>query len=1515
MSGMDAFQKKIEMVQMLTPDNEDMRSINLRIQIYNRYADICDVALSAELDEQIIISNKTAFKAVCSDSVYKTILTQFNRDDIFKQVCTQRQRLRKGFSNIESAEKLIKRVAQIVEYNGEVYSVSEVLSMLNTFKKVPKQQVEIKAEETATVTQGIDIDIDENIASELDSVFNDDTVIDGWGDDDYTEDNSEDNNNSNDLGISEDELDKLLDEAIEQSSYSVEAQVAQIERITSSMADNTSSMEDFDINNQDAIRAQVEARDKAIQAKIDDEEEDRKIQELNSVVKAETESREVDRMIVSKTVNLILSVYDVIYAPLFQSTPSGILTSAGVLTIKSNNAMNITGDGKEYAIRLFGAMKGLYGNSIRELEYHEEISNDCINPDGSLKYNYIPSLQVRNVYGIYRGQDGTLKRETNWNKFRSKLVKYLTKQITNLMENFNGDLLNLSNSLVELFTTVYVAEDFDVNKSIKLLMKSIEIEKKHGSLDGVGKMLASGEAFPIDTSSLDLVDNSPMEMGVYNVLLVMDKKQYNGEVLFAYKPLRKILESGGSIGLQHTLLGRDIKGKNVTYNFESPQAVDSLIIAGSGSGKGVVTLNILATFIASGCPTVYVDWKPDMAAMLWNLERSTGARILAVDGLAGKSDGVVPVRNYGTGINAPYIPGISDKLNCLSYMKMFQIMVLSAKARNMNYNGMTAKGQKMQFILDEAQAMNKILGQLKQNLETFIKENKPTKERPETDEYKYVKKVNAMLNSMFSGAVTFRNTTGRTGNVGLIMLGQQSDCTAWATGALKRDTFGFLVGNCSMKMLGKDAVDGTKYSLNGAVPKGNGFLGNMGYFALIPQALADKSDPDKIKVVKSYLVLNDNDYTSDGPGKFTKGMLKNITDPVIAENLINEDFYPEDPNTGKRYTNPLVGFKGLIEYIGSNIPNFNLNANLEAGYREVEKLLSGLGIVGQNGRYSNIEEYVFDYSPEAIFTTDELADLMQKGQTIESLGNEESDYTGDGSGGFNSDASFNGMLYDDDEEENNQENIQAKSFGAAGIGTGMASTASMAGVAGAAASSMYSMSDEQKLKSAMGTAGNANTIEDLDALMKAGAINESQRALKILELAREQEEQELYEREEEQNRKDIAERTEYEQYDKDFGGYLGVTPERVGDITANLFGTIDGTVGDDINMVAAMLVDSVNNGEITPAEAEAVARSFKMVKNGHLTSYNFADGKAQHIRSNVGQSPKCKVASGGEASMGFSGKDGKRVEIDTEKTRNFIKLDSSNSIDARLAGPGHLGLLGGMLINTPKGAEKYMRNIWKSIMDVIIQQGNPVPTITRVSLIGGQISINGKIVLLDGVIGGRQNIRLKEIVNFRDLFKRFPMINELRIDEEMVQAGIAELGDDLYIRMFDMGRKLQVIILMEMNGRVREPITRQNLSSKEVQKVVQRNKLKNSMELHCKSKAADNNWGKQNIADNVWGMKLAKGSFSNAGEAFLDKKKPRMGKAVFYTGAGLVIGTVGGVAWGLTKVGKGLLGLSGQFRR
>lgn len=700
---------------------------------------------------------------------------------------------------------------------------------------------------------------------------------------------------------------------------------------------------------------------------------------------------------IDNDVRQIMSIYDIIYAPLFEMEPVGILTSKGVIYIDNELNTKVKNVGKRNAVIAFAEMNKHYSDAIKELEYTETVSiKNCINSDGSLKINYIPGFHVKNIFGIVSERGGGKHRVKKWGDFRTNLQNSLKKKITEIIKDFCSDeskddlsKANLARNLVELFTTVFIAEEFD-NKSFKLTSKSVTLGKK---LIDIGNLVTSGKMFPsYDRSMIKLIDNSEIEQGVFGLLTIFDVAAYNGEILFAYKAIQKILESGGSISLNKTLLGKDIRGRNITYNFEGESNTNSLIIAGSGSGKGVMTLNILATFIACGCPTVYVDWKPDMAAMLWELERQTGAKILAIDGAMGSKEGIIPVRNYGTGVNAPNIDGITEKLNVIPYLKMMQIMILCAVARSSGYNGMSKKGAKMQFILDEAQQMNNVLRDLGKAIDNYLKANKPSKTNPKTPEYEYVEKINNLIAGIASSIAGFKNTFGRQGNVGLIMLGQQADASAWSEGNMKRDTMGYLVGNCTMKLLGRGATDSTKYNLGDAEPVGRDLLGNMGYFALVEGNLANKSM--NIPVVKSYLVLNDNDYSPSDPGAFTSGLLKNITDDTIKQSVIENDLYPNG------VVNERVGFRGLMQYMGSKISNFDLNTNLELGYRTVEKLLVGLGILG-TGKYTDVESYVFDLSPDAIYTTAYLQQLIQNGGKVSGSGEISSEDTNSSDDDFN----------------------------------------------------------------------------------------------------------------------------------------------------------------------------------------------------------------------------------------------------------------------------------------------------------------------------------------------------------------------------------------------------------------------------------------------------------------------------------------------------------------------------------
>ena len=70
----------------------------------------------------------------------------------------------------------------------------------------------------------------------------------------------------------------------------------------------------------------------------------------------------------------------------------------------------------------------------------------------------------------------------------------------------------------------------------------------------------------------------------------------------------------------------------VTLPLNVPQNIITTIIAGSGAGKGVLTLAALANLYVGGHSVIYADFKPDMGATLWDMSRNADIPIYSIDG-------------------------------------------------------------------------------------------------------------------------------------------------------------------------------------------------------------------------------------------------------------------------------------------------------------------------------------------------------------------------------------------------------------------------------------------------------------------------------------------------------------------------------------------------------------------------------------------------------------------------------------------------------------------------------------------------------------------------------------------------------------------------------------------------------------------------------------------------------------------------------------------------------------------
>ena len=143
-----------------------------------------------------------------------------------------------------------------------------------------------------------------------------------------------------------------------------------------------------------------------------------------------------------------------------------------------------------------------------------------------------------------------------------------------------------------------------------VLNKSVAFEP--GDIISKGKTNDHGDALPFK---------------IYEFRHDFDAQLATAEPLFGYTAVQLYLNQKKPMGWSRILLGEDIKG---TPLFASSENKDDIpmqsstihnMMAGSRSGKGVMTMNILASAIADEKPIFYIDRKPDMAVMFYKLTK------------------------------------------------------------------------------------------------------------------------------------------------------------------------------------------------------------------------------------------------------------------------------------------------------------------------------------------------------------------------------------------------------------------------------------------------------------------------------------------------------------------------------------------------------------------------------------------------------------------------------------------------------------------------------------------------------------------------------------------------------------------------------------------------------------------------------------------------------------------------------------------------------------------------------
>jgi hypothetical protein len=988
--------------------------------------DLLASAITNEATINIINDNIANYNILMNEILFRTIMTMTNAAE-FENFQNLNKMLKSQVSKTNE-ENISKPDAKTVSVNtpsvhGKVFKY--LTSILNLAGGVPSENVSVQAIDSALQSFGLEVASD-SVETEPESpveipdsinmneLFNDSEIPDGDIFNIGTE-NSETPENSETQGEADIDLEKELENTAnalsEEPSETTETQgeadidlEKELENAANALSEEPSETE----STHEAEEVSSEEKEKQ-EEKLEEERKESlekgdisgKADDIDKA--SSTDNAEIDEELdayVDNIVNNIIKTYYNLCKPLFLNPPKGVMYT------DESGKYNIMSIGKSEekegvrlhdipSIRLF--ISTIYGailNNIGGIKEAPKLGNDgmsisvnWMNPDGTMKYNYMPHIQVRNCLGVYRDSTtGKLRRAKTWSEFEPKLKKELRPTILALLKKVDVTnevvLKRAVESIQELYTTIFLVNEFDKDKVMRFTIYSQSL-----SLQGKTKDIADCivRSNPMSQNLADYsIDNNEETSGVREILIVTDKAKYKGEINFAYKTLGKVLATGGSVDLSHTIIGTGTNGYPVEINLNTNSYTSIAIIAGSRSGKGVLTLSLMASMIAAGCPVVYLDFKPDMAGALWALERQVpGSRILAIDAQTNKLKGLTPVRNYkaGHGCPAQAAEGLSSEFSTIPYVKGVQLMNLVGMARVAGY--MSSK-KKMFFILDEAQKCAKKIVSDTKAIEALMNKNKPSGKQPESDFHKYLTKLYNMYDSTESAATTFLNTNAGSGNMTALLLGQQTDASEW-TGP-----FQFLMKKAPIKFLGSETKGG-KYGLD-AKTNGIDLLGT-GYFGLVKGNIPD---PDNTKMIKTTLVLNEADFDASSwngsdyvAGEYSGSLLKNIEDSDVKNSIIENDMIVSKDNeialsAGYQVgqTNQLVGFEGLIRYIGSMSNNFNLADALSAGYNEVEKVLTKLGILGKDAPYSNVEEYMYSGKEDSLFTSNQLANALNYGMTI-----------------------------------------------------------------------------------------------------------------------------------------------------------------------------------------------------------------------------------------------------------------------------------------------------------------------------------------------------------------------------------------------------------------------------------------------------------------------------------------------------------------------------------------------------
>lgn len=1108
-------------------------------------------------------------------------------------------------------------------------------------------------------------------------------------------------------------------------------------------------------------------------------------------------------------------------------------------------------------------------------------------------YNYYPGYMMRLALGFVNG-----KRHKKWSTFEKDLKSYLERRLYELYKK--DSYYEYINKITEAFSNVMLVTDYSAS-GMKIRTSLINMRPMVDTL----KDKLQSEIPSMSNSEISVFPVSNRR-DVVDIQITRDPDALLNKPSWAYKALRVMIDNGDKISLMDGIpMGQQANGEMVTFKCAT-DTFSTFIAAGSRSGKGVLTLSLVAAALGSGMPVMYMDYKPDMAPIFWEMTKGKGIETYSFDAAVPfhKRD---PNSGYKLGESIPY--GLKGKLEdiegAMLYLKGLQIMCTIARLRAYNK---ISNSTPLLFIFDEIQSMQRNINLALRKVQQLYDANKPSKkgdDEGDPEAFKYAESILNWVIDIENQFTQYYQTYAGVSNVFVVGIGQNANKEIWidqvasvkvGTSTSKLKLFSHMVDQGSaVKILGRGTVGGSEYGLysSSVTKEETERIAKYRYFGTY---VGSKSKNIKATVFKPFLTLNYSDIFApcwtNGVGK-TYGYRVPIGggDPVASNQDYIENMqraFPGEPGlTDPVYgTHIGTGLEGLASmYCGGDTEKIK-NA-LQASWLTVIDMFEKTGL---SSRYDTPADFLYDMS----------ADSWLQYKDIENFKNREAEQNGGIPTEYGEDDGTTGLDMD-------EPNTPAQSTITQPLQGGTSS--------GTVDDDLEDdEDDEDELGAKVETPPLKEPVLSPEMQARMAAINELTRQGQMDPI-----------------NLDPAPINESAPIPEP-----APIPESSGTSNTDILDNDDfSALFNGGQQVQQPITPSQPTQPTQPQQTADEQRQQIDVNDEQRKADARRAQIANQILSGLG-SPDVErlIAEGGLQSVMSTPYDAEEAEAIPDITspnehrtltqlgRNIVctpdniaklwGLKGDNAVLAKMPEYSTVERMSKPLFRSMWGTQYEFKNRWKAILRSVVGKINP-GLVTRMLLTENIIQFNQTQVCTYNILGGDEDIRIEDIADFKMTAKRFPNIKHIRLDEELYAKAAIDFGDPL-VGLFTNFRSLQLLeVYQGRSGAKINEVTRDEFNEQRVNQdmmlLQEKTRMKQQMEVIAAAKNPNLRSQSPGYQNRVWTSckNMSGNSWKAAGDAMM-AKNPRLFKASMLGLAGVAligIGAVGGLAGKIRSLIRG----------